>query len=128
MINLLNPILQLGNDLISWLPALAVGTILNVINLFNGLITQGPIGLFLFGLPLVLNAGLLLANLLAIPTFILNLIGNFFGLSNLMSLIFPLIAALLLGAGLKLMSGLTTILNLIGLLGQLVLSGLTMPL
>ena len=128
LINLLNPILQLGNDLISWLPALAVGTILNVINLFNGLITQGPIGLFLFGLPLVLNAGLLLANLLAIPTFILNLIGNFFGLSNLMSLIFPLIAALLLGAGLKLMSGLTTILNLIGLLGQLVLSGLTMPL
>ncbi|KRM47380.1 hypothetical protein [Lentilactobacillus parabuchneri] len=125
---ILNPIVQIANDLISWLPALAIGTLMNIINLVNGVITQGPIGLFLFGVPLLLNAGLLLANLLAIPTFLIKLAGNFFGLTNLMSLIFPLIAALLLGAGLKLMSFITTILNAIALVGQLILSGLTLPL
>ncbi len=125
---ILNPIVQIANDLISWLPALAIGTLMNIINLVNGVIAQGPIGLFLFGVPLLLNAGLLLANLLAIPTFLIKLAGNFFGLTNLMSLIFPLIAALLLGAGLKLMSFITTILNAIALVGQLILSGLTLPL
>ena len=124
----LNPIVQIANDLISWLPALAIGTLMNIVSLLNGVITQGPIGLFLFGVPLLLNAGLLLANLLAIPAFLINLAGNLFGLTNLMSLIFPLIAALLLGAGLRLTSFITTILNTIAIVGQLILSGLTLPL
>lgn len=125
---LLNPVLQFGIDLISWIPALIAGTVVNILNLINGLLTQGPIGLFLFGLPLLLNVGLLFANLLAIPGFILNLISNFFSLPNLLSAIFPLIAALLLGAGLTLMSGITTALNVVSLIGQLVISLLTAPL
>ncbi|WP_156653630.1 hypothetical protein, partial [Lentilactobacillus sunkii] len=126
--NLLNPILQFGIDLISWIPALLLGTLVNIFNLINGLLTQGPIGLLLFGLPLLLNLGLLFANLLAIPGFILNLIGNLFGLQNILSTIFPLIAAILLGAGLTIVSGITNGLNIVSLAGQLLLSILTAPL
>jgi len=31
---------------------------MNIVSLLNGVITQGPIGLFLFGVPLLLNAGI----------------------------------------------------------------------